>query len=87
MSPRKAPASTPRAAPDAEDLNVTGRDAVRQSQRIASQLHQLIAASITVTTLRNEQEILKSLARSARVVFQGDEPRVASIIWRTEPPT
>jgi two-component system cell cycle sensor histidine kinase/response regulator CckA len=49
------------------------RDAVRQSQRIASQLHQLIAASITVTTLRTEQDILKSLARSSRTVFDADE--------------
>ena len=51
----------------------TARDAVRQSQRIAIQLHQLIAASITVTTLRSEQEILRSLAGSARAVFDADE--------------
>ncbi len=49
------------------------RDAVRQSQRIASQLHQLIAASITVTSLRSEPEILTSLAASTRVVFDAEE--------------
>jgi PAS domain S-box-containing protein len=51
----------------------TTHDAVRQSQRIASQLHQLIAASITVATLRNEPDILRSLARSSRTVFDADE--------------
>lgn len=48
------------------------RDAVRRSQRIASQLHQLIAASITVTSLRSEQDILKNLAGSARSVFDAE---------------
>jgi PAS domain S-box-containing protein len=59
--------------PQNETETVTARDAIRQSQRIASQLHQLIAASITVTTLRNEREILISLAASSRVVFDADE--------------
>src|ERR1700722_10719252 len=53
------------------------RDAVRQSQRIAIQLHQLIAASITVTALRSEREILVSLAGSTRAVFDADESVVA----------
>jgi len=53
---------------DAQDA----RDAVRSSQRIASQLHQLIAASITVAGLRNERDILKSLASSTRRVFDAD---------------
>lgn len=53
--------------------STTMHDAVRQSQRLASQLHQLIAASITVATLRNEPDILKSLARSSRTVFDADE--------------
>ncbi len=64
----------------APDLGVSGplelsnesREAIRKSQRIAIQLHQLIAASITVTTLRNESEILKSLAGSTRIVFDAD---------------
>lgn len=47
-------------------------DAVRTSQRIASQLHQLIAASITVAGMRNEHDILKSLASSTRRVFDAD---------------
>jgi PAS domain S-box-containing protein len=74
MSPRKSPAvndvGANRSVPD--DTTVT-RDAVRQSQRIAIQLHQLIAASITVSGLRSEQEILKSLASSTRKVFDADE--------------
>jgi PAS domain S-box-containing protein len=74
MSARKAPLNAPReGALEEESPNATAHDAVRQSQRIASQLHQLIAASITVTTLRNEQDILKSLARSTRIVFDADE--------------
>src|ERR1700722_1849273 len=55
----------------------TPRDAVRQSQRIAIQLHQLIAASITVTALRSEREILVSLAGRTRAVFDADESVVA----------
>src|ERR1700684_4198762 len=55
----------------------TAREAVRQSQRIAIQLHQLIAASITVTALRSEREILVSLAGSTRAVFDADESVVA----------
>jgi len=55
-------------SPAAQDA----RDAVRSSQRIASQLHQLIAASITVVGLRDEHEILKSLANSTRRVFDAD---------------
>ncbi len=49
------------------------RDAIRSSQRLASQLHQLIAASITVASLRNEQDILENLAASARRVFDADD--------------
>ena len=48
------------------------REAVRHTQRVASQLHQLIAASITVAGLRSEQEILTSLASSTRGVFDAD---------------
>ncbi len=53
-------------------LHQDARDAVRRTQRIASQLHQLIAASITVAGLRNEQDILVSLANSTRNVFDAD---------------
>ena len=58
-------------------LVADNRDAVRQTQRIASQLHQLIAASITVATLRSEPEILKSLAASTRSVFDAEVAVVA----------
>lgn len=53
-------------------LHQDARDAVRHTQRIASQLHQLIASSITVAGLRSEQEILLSLASSTRSVFNAD---------------
>ena len=49
------------------------RDAIRSTQRIASQLHQLIAASITVTGLRHERDIVENLAGSARRVFDADD--------------
>ena len=58
------------------------RDAVRSSQRIASQLHQLIAASITVAGLRSEHDILTSLAGSTRRVFDAD---VAVLTLETGP--
>src|ERR1039457_7091396 len=71
MNARKAPSNDDLGvrSGDHETETSTKRDAVRQSQRIAIQLHQLIAASITVTTLRSEKEILMSLARSSRIVF------------------
>lgn len=53
-------------------LDRDAREAVRQTQRIASQLHQLIASSITVAGLRSEQDILKNLANSTRNVFDAD---------------
>jgi PAS domain S-box-containing protein len=49
------------------------REAIRSTQRLASQLHQLIAASITVASLRNERDILENLAASARRVFDADD--------------
>ena len=78
MSARK-PSTQRTEAPRSDETgeSSTTRDAVRQSQRIASQLHQLIAASITVTALRSEQDILKSLAGSTRSVFGADESIVS----------
>jgi two-component system, cell cycle sensor histidine kinase and response regulator CckA len=74
MSVRKAPAKNePEARRREQESQNAAHDAVRQSQRIAIQLHQLIAASITVTALRSEQDILKSLAGSTRIVFDADE--------------
>ena len=53
-------------------LHQDTRDALRGTQRLASQLHQLIAASITVAGARSEPEVLTSLANSARRVFDAD---------------
>ena len=58
-------------------LQKNARDAVRESQRLASQLHQLIAASITVTGLQREQDILMRLATSTRSVFDADDAVVS----------
>jgi len=55
-----------------ESGDTDAREATRAAQRIASQLHQLIAASLTVTGLRDEREIVESLAGSARRVFDAD---------------
>lgn len=58
-------------------LHRDARHAVRRTQRIASQLHQLIAASITVTGLQSEQEIMVSLASNTRSVFAADSAIVS----------
>src|ERR1700693_5265104 len=84
MSARKVP-SQDLHGEGLENEGLTSRDAVRQSQRIAIQLHQLIAASITVTTLRSEQDILKSLAGSLRKVFDADESVVSLDTGPTAP--
>ena len=61
-----------------------GREALRQGQRIAVQLHQLIAASIAVAGSSDEHDILLSLAartlsvfdaRSALVTLESDSSR------------
>jgi PAS domain S-box-containing protein len=57
----------------AEISESDAREAIRAAQRIASQLHQLIAASLTVAGLRNERDIVESLAGSARRVFDADD--------------
>ena len=54
-------------------VEAEARAATRIAQRIASQLHQLIAASLTVTSLRSEREIVENLAGSARRVFDADD--------------
>ena len=55
-----------------QHLTGVSREAARQTQRIARQLHQLIAASITVAGMSTERDILRSLAGSTRSVFDGD---------------
>ncbi|HVB70191.1 MAG TPA: response regulator [Acidimicrobiales bacterium] len=59
---------------------VESRDAVRHSQRLASQLHQLISASLDITALRDEPEILGAVAESARDVFGAD---AAVVTWES----
>lgn len=56
--------------------STTSRQAVRETQRLASQLHQLIAASLTVGSLQNPSAIVTNLARSTRSVFDADEAMV-----------
>ena len=58
-------------------LRHQSRLALRASQRVASQLHQLISASLAVGTLSDEGAIAQSLARSARSVFDADRAIVA----------
>ncbi len=53
-------------------LHQDTREALRGTQRLASQLHQLIAASITVAGLRSEPDVVANLANSARRVFDAD---------------
>jgi len=57
---------------DRQRLTGANREAARQTQRIARQLHQLIAASITVAGMSTEREILRNLAGSTRSVFDGE---------------
>ena len=58
-------------------LRYASRQALRASQRVASQLHQVISASLTVGTLSNESQVAQSLARSARSVFDGERALVS----------
>lgn len=58
-------------------LRRDARSAVRRTQRIATQLHQLIATSITVAGLRSEQDILIRLVTSARNVYGVDDAIVS----------
>ncbi len=55
-----------------QHLTGVNREAARQTQRIARQLHQLIAASITVAGMSTERDILRNLAGSTRSVFDGE---------------
>lgn len=58
-------------------LRRDARGAVRRTQRIATQLHQLIAASIAVAGLRSEEDILLRLVTSARNVYGVDDAVVS----------
>lgn len=58
-------------------LRYLSRLAVRASQRVASQLHQLFSASLTVGSLDDEGAIVRDLARSARSVFDANHAVVS----------
>ncbi|HEY5266639.1 MAG TPA: response regulator [Acidimicrobiales bacterium] len=58
-------------------LRIDARESVRRTQHIASQLHQLIAASFTVSSLTNEHDIATSVAASAQSVFGADDAMVS----------
>jgi two-component system cell cycle sensor histidine kinase/response regulator CckA len=76
MSSRKVLANSDTDLSNGQNESMT-RDSVRESQRIAIKLHQLIAASIRVTALRSEPDILKSVAGNTRKVFDADESIVS----------
>jgi two-component system, cell cycle sensor histidine kinase and response regulator CckA len=56
--------------------------AIRRSQRIASQLHQLVATSITNTGALSEADLLRSIAARALSVFDADEA-LTSVVTRS----
>lgn len=60
-------------------------ESARRSQHIASQLHQLIAASFTVNSLTNELDIATSVALSAQSVFGADGAMVSLEMDRAAP--
>lgn len=49
------------------------REAVRASQRLASQLHQLIAVSLAVSDRSYDEDVAHDLARAARAIFDADD--------------
>ncbi|HVB52559.1 MAG TPA: ATP-binding protein [Acidimicrobiales bacterium] len=66
-------------------LRLDARESVRRTQHIASQLHQLIAASFTVNALSDEDDIASSVAASAQSVFGADNAMVSLEGDRTTP--
>jgi len=66
-------------------LRREARESVRRTQHIASQLHQLIAASFTVNSLTNELDIATSVAMSAQSVFGADGAMVSLEADRVTP--
>ena len=57
-------------------LRHQSRQALRASQRVASQLHQLLSASLTLGALDDEHAIVRDLSRSARGVFEAERAAV-----------
>lgn len=62
---------------ESNDAGPTISEAIRRSQRIASQLHQLVATSITTSGSLEESDILLAIAGRARAVFDCDEALVS----------
>jgi PAS domain S-box-containing protein len=60
-------------------LERRAREAVRRSQRLASQLHQLIAASISIAGLQSERDVVAGLARRTRSAFDAETAVVTLI--------
>ena len=54
------------------ELRYHSRVAVRASQRVASQLHQVISASLIVGSLTTEAALAQSLVKSARSIFDAE---------------
>jgi PAS domain S-box-containing protein len=70
---RTSPAANLEATPEEQVvLEQRAREAVRRSQRLASQLHQLIAASISIAGLNSEHEVVEGLARRSRSAFDAE---------------
>ncbi|HUD69345.1 MAG TPA: ATP-binding protein [Acidimicrobiales bacterium] len=61
------------------ELERRAREAVRRSQRLASQLHQLIAASISIAGLQTESDVVEGLARRTRGAFDAESAVVTLI--------
>lgn len=55
--------------------------AIRRSQRVASQLHQLVAASITTSGAFSEADLIRSITARAVSVFDADEA-LTSVVTR-----
>jgi len=54
-------------------LRATSRSALRQSQKVARQLHQIIASALQSASADTASGVLVTLARAARSLFDGDE--------------
>ena len=78
-------AATTSKALERMQLRREARESVRRTQHIASQLHQLIAASFTVNSLTNELDIATSVALSAQSVFGADSAMVSLEADRATP--
>jgi len=83
MAKKKPARKNTKASRADESAKLAARDAIRRSQRLASQLHQLLSASITITELRDEADILSSVAESARDVFDAAQ---SVVTWQTSSP-